>query len=106
MEHLVWGTFGEEVQLIRRRVRPSDSVATNDTRLRFFLVDRLRPIPRTCAGLAGRSLLVMLVSGEAGQQLALDRTPPPASWDACTRPRTTRVADFPGQFVAFSVGAA
>jgi len=102
MEHLVWGTFGEEVNLVRGLAR-QDTIATNDERLRFFASGRIYPVPRSCAGLAGRRTLVLLVSGEAGQALELAGVPPVRVWAACDRPRTRRIANFPGQFVAFSV---
>jgi hypothetical protein len=102
MEHLVWGTFGEEVILLRR-FGPHDTIATNDDRLRFFATGRIHPVPRSCAGLAGRRMLLLLVSGEAGQALELAGVPPVRAWATCREPRTRQLASFPGQFVAFSV---
>ena len=101
-EHLVWGTLGDEVNLVRG-LPPGETLATNDGRLRFFATGRIHPVPRTCAGLAGDRLLVLLVSGEAGQALELAGVPPPRAWARCTRPQTRRIAGAPGQFVAFSV---
>jgi hypothetical protein len=101
-EHLVWGTFGDEVNLVRG-LPPTDTVATNDGRLRFFAPGRTYAVPRSCEGLAGRRLLLLQVSGEAGQALELAGVPPPRAWARCTQPHTRRIAGAPGQYVAYAV---
>jgi hypothetical protein len=94
------GDFDAEYAALAPQVLPTDSILTNDGRLRFFYLNQADvQQPQGCQQLPRHRLFVMLEDDEV--RTIYGKLADPTFWEACPNAQLTKAAERPGAFALF-----
>jgi hypothetical protein len=106
MRRIALGGFADEVDVVRREVRPGETVVSNDGRLHFFAGPAFSyPQGVSCDTLRGHRLFVLQLSPESRAALEAEGVgaSDPARWAACREPRVQLFEERPDEYAAFVI---
>ena len=106
MRSLALGPLDEEVEAVRARLGPRDTVISSDDRLPFFFGRQVvQAYPAECSQLRGHRVFVLVLQPDTVTQMERQRrgSSRPQFWQSCRSPRLVAIREIPDAFAAFVV---